>query len=175
MFRFNNVPFELLRYHHEYQRLKKEIVRKEHYEIEMNVSVYRDRRYFDGWKGDMEKSGGPLFTMGSHYFDLLLDLFGPEAEAHMESFDGKTGQGFVKGDNYDCRWRVSVAAKIDEPWKREFIVNGYAVNFSQKENLAEENLHRFVYEDLSQGRGVVPDQVLPSIELIEKLYGSVKK
>jgi predicted dehydrogenase len=37
--RKNIFVVQQLRYHHEYQRLKKEIVRKEHYEIEMNVSV----------------------------------------------------------------------------------------------------------------------------------------
>jgi len=29
----------------------------------------------------------------------------------MNDFDGKTGQGTIKGVNYDCRWRVSVGAE----------------------------------------------------------------
>ncbi len=168
--RKNIFVVQQLRHHPEYRRLKKEISPKENYDIKMDVHVFRDRHYFDGWKGNQEMSGGPLFTMGAHYFEALLNIFGPVVEAKMEAFDGKTGTGFVKGVNYDCVWRVSVGAKIDEPWKREFVVNGQAVNFSKKENLAEENLHQFVYRDLSRGEGVKPADVLPSIELIEKLY-----
>lgn len=170
--RKNIFVVQQLRYHPEYKRLKSQISGDKHYSVKMDISVYRDRHYFEGWKGDMEKSGGPLFTMGPHYFEVILNLFGPVLEAKMEKFDGKTGEGWITGANYDCSWRVSVGAKIDQPWKREFIINGEAVNFSKKENLAEENLHRFVYEDLSLGKGVTPADVLPSIELIEKLYGS---
>ena len=170
--RKNVFVVQQLRYHREYQKLKKEITPDGHYNIKMNISVYRDQYYFDGWKGSMEKSGGPLFTMGAHYFEALLNLFGPAQKISMSFFDGKTGKGKIEAKNYNCDWIVSVGANIDESWKREFVINGEAVNFSAKENLAEENLHRFVYKDLLDGKGVTPEEVLPSIELIEKLYGS---
>jgi len=170
--RKNIFVVQQLRYHPEVKRLEKEISKDKSYEIKMDISVYRDNHYFNGWKGDIEKSGGPLFTLGVHYFELLLHLFGPALEAKMDHFDGKTGEGTIKGANYDCRWRVSVGAKIDEPWKREFIIDGEAINLSSKENLAEENLHQFVYRDLENKQGVVPLDVLPVIRLIEKLYGS---
>jgi predicted dehydrogenase len=172
MKRQNIFVVQQLRYHPEYQRLKKEISPDKHYDIKMNISVYRDQHYFDGWKGDFGKSGGPLFVLGSHYFEALLNLFGPALKTSTMLFDGKTGEGMIMGANYDCSWRVSVGARIDEPWRREFIINGEAVNFSKKENLAEENLHQFVYRDLTQGRGVTPAEVLPTIELIEKLYAN---
>jgi predicted dehydrogenase len=173
--RKNIFVVQQLRYHCEYQRLKAEISPDKHYNIKMDISVYRDQHYFDGWKGNAQKSGGPLFTMGPHYFEVLLNLFGPAREICTSFFDGKTGVGRISGANYDCDWRVSVAAKIDEPWKREFIINGIATNFSKKENLAEENLHHFVYQDLLQGKGVTPSEVLPVIELIENLYLSCQE
>jgi len=170
MARKNIFVVQQLRYHPEVLRLEKEISKDEKYDIAIDINVYRDRHYFDGWKGDFEKSGGSLFTLGVHYFELLLHLFGPAIEAQMNDFDGKTGQGTIKGVNYDCRWRVSVGAKIDEPWKRAFVINGEEINLSSKENLAEENLHHFVYQDLLQNKGVTPAEALPTIELIEKLY-----
>lgn len=161
-----------LRYHPEIKRLEAEIDKNQHHDIKMDISVYRDDHYFNGWKGDIDKSGGPLFTLGVHYFELLLHLFGPALEAKMDKFDGKTGKGLVKGANYDCQWRVSVGAAINDPWKREFTIDGQAINLSSKENLAEENLHQFVYRDLEKKQGVLPQDVLPVVRLIEKLYGT---
>jgi UDP-N-acetyl-2-amino-2-deoxyglucuronate dehydrogenase len=161
-----------LRYHPEVKRLEKQIDKNKKYDISIDVSVFRDRHYFDGWKGDFEKSGGPLFTLGVHFFELLLHLFGPALDAKMDFFDGKTGKGTIRGENYDCQWLVSVGAGIDEPWKRTFTINGESFNLSSKENLAEENLHHFVYQDLLQNKGITPVDVLPAIKLIERLYGS---
>jgi len=167
--RENIFVVQQLHYHEGVIKMRREISKDKHYDIHIDVDVHRDRHYFDGWKGNMELSGGPLFTLGVHYFELLLYLFGPATRAEMTSFDGKAGQGIIEGANYNCQWRVSVGAPVGQN-KRFFNVNGIALNLSGKENLAEENLHNFVYQDLLQGRGVTPAQALPAIELIEKLY-----
>jgi len=88
----------------------------------------------------------------------------PEAEA----------MGKIEGENYTCDWQLHInkkeAGEIIK--KREFIINGTSYNFSSKDNLAEENLHLFVYEDLLKGRGIIPQEALKSIELVEKIYQS---
>lgn len=168
--RKNIFAVQQLHYHPSVKKMKQEVDPGKHYGIDIDISVYRDQHYFNGWKGDMEKSGGPLFTLGAHYFELLLSIFGPAVEMSTGYLDEKTGEGTVKGKNYDCKWRISVGAKIDEPWKRVFTINGEPFNLSSKENLAEENLHGFVYRDLLEGKGITPAEVIPSIELIEKLY-----
>ena len=33
--------------------------------------------YDISWKGDEEKSGGILFNIGIHFFDMLIHIFGP--------------------------------------------------------------------------------------------------
>jgi len=137
--------------------------------INMDISVYRDEDYYKRWKGQKEKSGGVLFNLGIHYFDLLLHLFGPAIEAKTEYLDEKTGRGIIKGDNYICNWQVSTDAK-KESQKRVFEINGTDYNFSSKDNLSFENLHKFVYQDLQKGVGIIPKDTLKSIELIEGLY-----
>ena len=139
--------------------------------INMDISVYRDEDYYKGWKGQKEKSGGVLFNLGIHYFDLLLHLFGPATETKTDYLDEKTGKGVIKGENYVCTWQVSTDAK-KESQKRIFEINGRNYNFSSKDNLSFENLHKFVYEDLLNRKGVDPAEALKSIQLIEKLYGS---
>ncbi|MFA6190587.1 MAG: Gfo/Idh/MocA family oxidoreductase [Candidatus Staskawiczbacteria bacterium] len=139
--------------------------------INMDISVYRDADYYAGWKGQKEKSGGPLFNLGVHYFDLLLHIFGEAKETKTEYLDDKTGRGIIKGDSYVCNWQVSTGAKKEEA-RRVFEINGINYNFSSKENLSFENLHKFVYEDLLSNKGIDPKEASKSIKLIEKLYES---
>jgi len=142
--------------------------------IDMDISVFRDENYYKNWKGQKEKSGGVLFNLGIHYFDLLLYLFGEAREVKTEYLDDKTGKGIIKGDNYTCNWQVSTDAK-KEGQKRVFKINEVDYNFSSKDNLSFENLHKFVYEDLSNKKGITPKESLKSIELVEKLYQSYGK
>jgi len=156
-----------LRHHPLIKKIKSNL--KEKNVIEMDISVYRDEDYYKSWKGQKEKSGGLLFNLGIHYFDLLLHLFGEPKETRTEYLDEKTGKGVIKGDNYICNWQVSTDAK-KENQKRIFEINGKNYNFSSKDNLSFENLHKFVYEDLLNKKGVGPKEALKSIKLVEKLH-----
>ncbi len=60
-----------LRYH----PLVKGIKTKKQNEIEMEICVHRDEKYFLSWKGKERRSGGILFNLGVHYFDLLFYLY----------------------------------------------------------------------------------------------------
>jgi predicted dehydrogenase len=64
-------------------------------EVEMDISVYRDDKYYSGWKGKRERSGGPLFNLGVHYFDLLLYIFGDAKNVSVSYLDEKTGKGNI--------------------------------------------------------------------------------
>ncbi|MFA5386124.1 MAG: Gfo/Idh/MocA family oxidoreductase [Candidatus Paceibacterota bacterium] len=157
-----------LRYHPLVNKLKEEL--KTTNEIEMDISVHRDEKYYKGWKGQSERSGGVLLNLGVHYFDLLLYLFGEAKEVKILRLDEKTGEGTIKGENYFCKFRVSTDAKRDEQ-RRVFKVNGENTNFSSKDNLSYENLHRMVYCDLIKGIGITPAEAIKSIRLVERLKG----
>jgi len=161
-----------LRHHPLVQKIKSKI--KDKNIIEMDISVYRDEKYYKGWKGQKEKSGGVLFNLGIHYFDLILYLFGQPKGLKTHYLDDKTGKGIILGDNYTCNWQVSTDAE-KESQKRVFKINGIDYNFSSKDNLSFENLHRFVYEDLLKIKGTKPKEALKSIKLVESLYYSYEK
>ena len=152
-----------LRYH----PLLKKIKIKERNEIEMDISVYRDDKYFNGWKGDDEKSGGIMFNLGIHYFDILFHLFGKPISSVCDN-DIRMAQGLISGANYRCLWKLSVNEKKDNQ-RRIFKINGKEYNFSAKDNLAYENLHRYVYKDLIKGKGVKAKEVAWLTEFIENL------
>ncbi len=158
-----------LRYHPFTKKLKSEIKATDNYEIEIDISVHRDEDYWKSWKGDFEKSGGILFNLGIHYFDLLLYLFDDPVKISTHSLTERKGEGEIKGKNYLCHWKID-AETPKEKQKRLFKINGINYDFS-----STENLHVFVYQDLLQGKGVTPKEALKSIELIEKIYESYKK
>ena len=158
-----------LRYHPVTKRLKSEIKDSENYQIEIDISVHRSEDYWKTWKGNFEKSGGILFNLGIHYFDLLLYLFGEPEGTLTEFLTDKTGWGTIKGKNYLCRWKISTEASAGEQ-RRLFKINGVNYDFSTKENL-----HFYVYQDLLKGKGITPKESLNSIKLIEKIYASHKK
>jgi len=157
-----------LRYHPFTRKLKSEIKRDRDYQIEIDVSVHRDDDYWKSWKGIIDKSGGIIFNLGIHYFDLLLYLFGEPAEISTQLLTGKKGEGIIKGKNYLCNWRISTETPVENQ-HRLFKINGINYDFSSKENL-----HFYVYQDLLKGNGVNPKEAVASVELIEKIVDETK-
>ena len=163
--------FTVLQLHHHplVQELKRQVEGGGRFDVDMNISVYRDAKYFLSWKGDAKRSGGVLFNLGIHYFDLLRHVFGEPTRLETTSLDDRVGTGVIEGERYRCTWTVGVYGdRADQ--QRRFLVNGKDYNFSSQDNLSFENLHRRVYQDLLEGRGVLPAQALESVELVERLY-----
>lgn len=152
-----------LRYH----PLLKEVKVKPMNYVEMDIGVYRDQKYFDGWKGDEEKSGGILYNLGIHYFDLLFHLFGRPVSWMGDDCD-RIATGVINGDKFHCVYRLSVNEKREDQ-RRIFNINGIEYNFSKQDNLAYENLHKYVYEDLMQGKGVKAKDIVWLISFIHDL------
>jgi len=157
-----------LRHHPSAKKIKAEEGDK-YYQIEMDISVHRDEDYWKTWKGKADKSGGILFNLGIHYFDLLLYLFGEPTEILTKSLTYKTGEGKISSKNYLCNWKISAETPKDSQ-NRLFKINGINYDLSTKENL-----HFYVYKDLLEGRGVTPQEALKSIKLIEKIYIAYEK
>jgi UDP-N-acetyl-2-amino-2-deoxyglucuronate dehydrogenase len=164
-----------LRHHPFSKELKSKIDSNKDYQIEMDILAHRDKPYFESWKAQKERSGGILFNLGIHYFDLLLYLFGEPEKISLDFLDEpKLASGYLEGKNYKCNFKISTI-EPKESQRRIFKINGKDYNFSSKENLAFENLHYFVYKDLLNKKGITPKEALKSIELIEKIYESYKK
>ena len=174
-----------LRYHPFVKRIKQEqLSKKIKHQIKMNIFFKRDdKNYIQGWKNQIKRSGGILFNVGIHYFDLLLYLFGEAKRIEVRKIYERNSEypkaearGIIEGENYVCEWQMYVNKKEGGRIikKREFIINNTSYNFSSKDNLAEENLHKFVYQDLLNRKGIKPKDVVRTIELVEKIYKKTK-
>jgi len=171
LFKYPNIfTVYQLRHHPFIKKLKSELKKDKNYQTEIDVSVHRDEDYWKSWKGMQERSGGIIFNLGIHYFDLLLYLFGNPTEISTEFLTYKKGEGKISGKNYSCKWRISAEAPKDAQC-RLFKINGVNYDFSS----SNENLHSCVYKDLLEGKGIIPEEALKSIELIEKIYANYKK
>jgi UDP-N-acetyl-2-amino-2-deoxyglucuronate dehydrogenase len=142
--------------------LKKVKIKKKN-SIKIDVDVHRDEKYFKSWRGDERRSGGILFNLGIHYFDIIINLFGEPINAGNIIFGRNENIGQFAGKNYCCHYRFSYLANQDEQ-KRIFKING--VNYDLKTN---DNMHKFIYKDLLSGMGMEPKEALKAILLIERL------
>lgn len=135
--------------------------------VEMNIEVYRDEWYMKSWKADDLKSGGLLYNIGCHYFDLLSLLFGKVVRCDMASNTPKRCSGTIKFENALVFWTVAIDAPIEKQ-KRLLKINDNTYNLTQ---MGFENLHTKVYEEILAGRGLKLKEFIPTSDLIERLYG----
>lgn len=167
----NNVYTVLqLRFHPEIMRLKEGL--KGLHNGDMIVKVKRDPNYWTGWKGKDNKSGGILFNLGIHYFDILIHLFGNNYKILRSEYSEKRAFGVIDFNgsrfNYDLEIRGD-----DKDQNRALVIDGEEVVLSKQDNLSFENLHVEVYKALKEGNGTEAKEAMKSIRLVEKLkYGA---
>ena len=151
-----------LRDHPDIKKLHRK--RKHLTEAEFIVDIHRGDWYFDTWKGNDAESGGLLFNIGVHYFDLLIHFFGKPTGHKLFYSMPKKAEGEVHFKNANAKWKLSIDASQDNQ-RRSFMVNGQTINLTNH----IETLHVEVYKKLLAGKGVPISEVVPVIKLISSL------
>ena len=161
-----------LRLHPKIKALRDEVCRDKSavYEVNLEYITSRGPWYNVSWKGDEAKSGGVLFNIGIHFFDMLLNVFG-EAKSNELLFlspDSATGRLCCKQANIN--WKLStdrskLPKNISKPTFREITINDKSLEFSE----GFTNLHQKSYAAILNGNGFGLDDVLPSIQLVSAL------
>jgi len=151
-----------LRYHPDLKKLKKATG-----PVDMIIHVNRGKSYWSGWKGDEKRSGGILFNLGIHYFDVLIQLFGDEYKVHNSFYTDRHASGIIVFPKNVVNYDLKISDEGDQ--ERSLTVGTTRVNFSSKDNLSYEDLHKKVYSDCKKGIGVSPKDIRRSIELIKRL------
>lgn len=136
--------------------------------ISIKTRAYRDAEYWKSWKGDIKKSGGPLYVLGIHLLDLVMFLLGDKYEIKKSEHSEKKATGIINfGNNITDYW-VEFLDSRDEQI-RSLIINGEEVVLSIKDNLSFEGLHTRVYEDILEGKGSCLEEVKKSLILTDEL------
>lgn len=146
------------------EKIHEESLEDKHFDVKMNVEIHRDEPYFKSWKADETKSGGLLFNIGIHYFDLLSWIFGDPKETTVYKLVANEGSGKIVFKKAIVEWVVSIAAPMDN--QTRFIeVNGERIDLTRN----FENLHTKVYEEFNQNKGITIAEASRTIALVSKL------
>lgn len=97
----------------------------------------RDDNYINSWKTDEALSGGILFNLGIHYFDLLIQSFGNPTQSDVEYINKLNAKGKTSFKNLTVNWIFSIVPSAEnnsiKP-ERLFTINDQDINFSKVEN-----------------------------------------
>tara|TARA_Y100001935_G_scaffold244865_1_gene237782 strand:- start:644 stop:1516 length:873 start_codon:yes stop_codon:yes gene_type:complete len=158
-----------LRLHPVIKELKKQVQNSnEKFKIKLKYITPRGMWYDYSWKGDIDKSGGVLFNIGIHFFDMLIWIFGEPVIDNVQ-ISNKKALGTLNFKNAEVEFYLSIDYN-DLPhkeWKafRSLNINDKDYDFS--EGFTE--LHNISYEKIIDGEGFGINDIFPAIELIEKM------
>lgn len=113
----------------------------------ISVITPRDQAYLDSWKTQKKFSGGILFNLGIHYFDLLIESYGRPLESHIIFNDRLRAKGSTYFQKLKVEWFFSIDPNDQLPGlkpQRIFEIDGHEITF---DNVAGD-LHTKNYESI---------------------------
>ena len=166
-----------LRYHPPFLKLKKKLKNINHNnKVEITYIASRGSWYDQSWKGDYAKSGGIIFNIGVHIFDLLVWLFGEIVKSELYVSKKDVASGFIKFQNTDVKWFLSTNSKyLPESFKKKKIPSMRSIIFNKKNiefSKGLENLHTNCYKEFLDNKGYQLNDFKKCLELINKIKNS---
>lgn len=169
-----------LRLHPAVIELKKRVAQsktKEKFDIDLTYITGRGKWYNYSWKSNIEKSGGITTNIGSHFFDMLIHIFGDVQESIVHHSSSTVASGYLELANARVRWFLSVDAhfipqEIKNQGKttyRSILINDEIFEFSD----GFTDLHTLSYQKILQGEGFRLQQAYPYISLCQQIRDSV--
>lgn len=133
-------------------------------DVEMVIEMKRSHTYHQTWKGDPTKTGGLLFNIGCHYFDLLGHLFGYTGFEKLDTdIQDTKATGTLVYWNTVVKWRIEFTEE-QPSYERTLTIDGVKFDLVQKENL-----HIKVYENLMWGQGITAVEEEKIIKMIDTI------
>jgi len=134
--------------------------------IRLDYLTPRGDWYHKSWKGDKIKSGGLLFNIGIHFFDLLIYLLGDVEEIKAQRWSANTTtEGAIEFELGFCSYALSNSFAVTKKPYRKLSVNGINIDLTK----GFTDAHTLSYERILQGKGFDITEAKKSIELIESI------
>jgi UDP-N-acetyl-2-amino-2-deoxyglucuronate dehydrogenase len=129
--------------------------------ISLKYHTPRGKWYQYSWKGDESKSGGLLYNIGVHFFDLLINKFGEPQEFRITEKTPTFAKGMLQLENGYCRWELSIESSRPE---RTLTVDGKDIDL----NAGFTDAHTKSYQEILAGRGFRIDEASKAIKLLSE-------
>ena len=132
------------------------------------LKTYRDEKFWASWKGSEAMSGGVVFTLGPHIFDLLVFALGPKYDIISANDSMKKSTGTVKIGDVTVDYHLEFLDSR-EGQTRHIEIDGEKFILSIKDNLSFEGLHDQVHQAFIDGVSPGIEEVIPSIQLMNDI------
>ena len=167
-----------LRYSDYLKERRGEFLEKENFKAAYQTLVHRGEWYFNEgcWKANVKRSGGLVYNIGVHYFDLLTWCLGSATNTPLESserhcrgiLDFGVGKGTAGPGRKGCaRWELSIEQPRDKQ-VRKLVVDDEEIDLIK---LGFEDLHTKCYEQILIGNGVRPSHLNDTMKLLQEITG----
>tara|TARA_B100000161_G_C33461759_1_gene373861 strand:+ start:36 stop:878 length:843 start_codon:yes stop_codon:yes gene_type:complete len=149
-----------LRLHPVFNQLKNISEKRTHNKTaKIKVISPRDKSYLESWKTKRDFSGGILFNLGIHYFDLLINAFGYPKESNIISNEEMRSYGTSVFESLKVDWFFSIDPEDQDENRspqRVFEIDGEEITFHHvstdlhHDNYKEiiENSDKFSFKDI---------------------------
>ena len=144
------------------------------HDVMLDYVTPRGPWYLYSWKGDPRKSGGLLFNIGVHLFDVLLWLFGPIIAPAPQLFVSEPTRvaGDLALERANVRFRLSIRPCDLPPGHsgpyRAITIDGERIPLTD----GTVDRHVDVYQDILDGNGLGIADARPVIDLAHTLIQS---
>jgi UDP-N-acetyl-2-amino-2-deoxyglucuronate dehydrogenase len=139
------------------------------YDVSINYITPRGHWYQSSWKANNRKSGGILFNIGIHLFDLVCYLFQDLHSCTTTSLNKNLAKGKILFKNAKVNFNLSIQKKDlkknNKPVIRDFIINKKKIDLVQN----SEKAHINCYKQIIKQKNFAIDTIKPSIILATKL------
>lgn len=155
-----------LHYHPLFSEIQEKIKRAKH--VKCVLRAYRDNDYYKTWKGDEIKSGGVLYTLGAHIFDLLVTTLGKDHKVLDTHDTMRKSTGIIMFGDVKVEFLLEfLDSRTGQT--RHLEIDGEIYQLSIKDNLSFEGLHHKVYKAMNDGKGIGLADIIPSIQLMNEI------
>jgi UDP-N-acetyl-2-amino-2-deoxyglucuronate dehydrogenase len=145
----------------------KEIKLEDYNNVKIEYITPRGKWYKSTWKMDKSQSGGILFNIGSHLFDMCSMLFGKSLSYHDLNIKDRYAEGLINYKNASVAFKLS----IDGPErKRIFNINDIDYDFTT----GFEDLHTESYRKIIKGEGFKLPDVYDGLKTIMDIRDNIK-
>lgn len=136
--------------------------------IKAVLRAYRDEEFWNSWKGNEMMSGGVVYILGAHIWDLLVYALGYDFKVIKVDDSMKRSNGIVEIGGKRIEFSFEFLCSR-EGQTRHLEIDGEKYILSLKDSLSFEGLHDKVYEALLAGKTPKLKDVEPSIRIMDAI------